>query len=87
MTLEKSQPKAHAVLHYMKGLTESLQQAYRKHSVNLYSKAGLIVCCVVFNPEDPLDMEELCGVMYEYECDVCAAEYVGETQRSLGQRT
>ena len=68
---EKRQPKAQAVLPYMKGLTERLQRAYRKHNVNLYSKAGFIVRSVVISRKDPLDTEEQCGVIYKCECDVC----------------
>ena len=83
---EKRQPKAHAVLTYMNGLTKRLHRAYRKDNVNLYSKTGFTARNAVVCPKDFLDTEEQCGVNYECESDVCGEAYVKETERSLTQR-
>ena len=77
---EKKQ-KSFAVLPYMKGITERLQRAYKKHTISLYSKRNALV-----SPKDPLDHAERCGVIYECACDVSGERYVGETGRSLRER-
>ena len=38
-------------------------------------------------PKDPLDDMEKCGVIYKVGCEECGQVYVGETERSLGERT
>ena len=40
----------------------------------------------VVRPKDPLDTAEQCGVIYLCECEVCGKSYIGETERSLGER-
>ena len=57
------------------------------NNVNLYSKAGFTVKRVVVSPKDIMDTDELCGMIYECECDVCGEVYVEEIERSLGHRT
>ena len=86
---ESDQEKKHklfVVLPYMKGMTERLQRAYKKHNISLYSKAGFTIRNALVSPKDPLDHSERCGVIYECACDVCGERYVGETGRSLGER-
>ena len=54
----------------MKGHTERLQRAFKKHIVKLYSKARYIVSEAVMTPKDPWDMETQGGVICECACDV-----------------
>jgi len=82
----ETRPKGIAVLPYMKGVSERLQRAYRKHGISMYSKAGYTVRNAVVRPKDPLDNDEQCGVIYECGCDNCGDKYIGETGRSLGER-
>ena len=58
----------------MKGVTERLQRAFRKHDMFLYAKAGFTIRNVVVSPKDPLDIGERCGVINECASDVL---YVG----------
>ena len=53
----------------------------------MYSKAGQTIRQTLVRPKDPLDPPEQCGVIYQTDCDVCGEVYVGETGRSLGERT
>ena len=41
-------------------------------------------CQSVFHPLLP---GEKCGVIYKFACEQCGDVYVGETERSLGERT
>ena len=38
-------------------------------------------------PKDPLLPVEKCGVIYKFACEQYGEVYVGETERSLGERT
>ena len=67
----------------MKGVTERLQRAFRKHDIALYAKAGFPIRNGMVNPKDPLDLREQYGGIYECVCDVCGELYVEETERSL----
>ena len=70
----------------MKGTTERLRRAYAKHNVKLYSKPGYTLRNALVRPKDPFTNEEKCGVIYKTECGVCQSIYIGETERSLGER-
>ena len=82
----KDKPVGFAVLPYIQGVTERLQRVYKKHNLSLYSKAGHTVRNVVVKPKDPLEKKEKCGVIYKSECSECGEVYIGETERSLGER-
>ncbi|XP_078614276.1 uncharacterized protein LOC144883555 [Branchiostoma floridae x Branchiostoma japonicum] len=86
-TEEKAPPASYAVLPYMKGVTERLKRAFAKHNVSLYSKPGYTLRNALVRPKDPLLPSEKCGVIYKVACEECGEVYVGETERSLGERT
>ena len=87
-TRDKEQrPAIYAVLPYMKGVTERLKRAYAKHNVSLFSKPGYTLRNALVRPKDPLLPSEKCGVIYKIACEQCGESYVGETERSLGERT
>ena len=79
--------KAFLGLLYMTGVTERLQKAYKQHNIQLFLKAGYTIRNTVVCPKDPLDPEDKCGVIYESKFDECGQLYVGEMERSLGERT
>ena len=68
--LEKPK-QAFVVLPYMKGVTERLQRAYEKDNSQLVCKAGYPIRNAVVCPNDPLDMEGKCGVIYECKSEEC----------------
>ena len=84
---QKEKQKGFVVLPYCKGISERLKRVFKKHGVSLYSKAGQTIRQSLVRPKDPLDPPEQCGVIYQTDCDVCGEIYVGETGRSLGERT
>ena len=47
-----------AVLPYIKGNMECRQQAFNKHNIRLYSKAGKTIRNAVVSPKDPLEEYE-----------------------------
>ena len=59
----------------------------RGRNINLYHKAGQTLRQVLVHPKDKMTPKEQCGVVYETECQVCGDRYIGETGRSLGERT
>ncbi|KAI8477848.1 Cartilage matrix protein [Branchiostoma belcheri] len=80
-------PASYAVLPYIKGVTERLKRAYAKHNVSLFSKPGYTLRNALVSPKDPLLPSEKCGTVYKISCEMCGEVYVGETERSLGERT
>lgn len=48
----------------MKGVTGSLQRAFKKHHISLYFKAGYTVRIAVVSPKHLLDLREQCAVIY-----------------------
>ena len=71
----------------VKGVTERFKQTLAKHNVSLYSKPGYTLRNALVKPKDPLDDMEKCGVICKVGCEECGQVYVGETDRSLGERT
>ncbi|KAI8509507.1 hypothetical protein Bbelb_133550 [Branchiostoma belcheri] len=80
-------PASYLVLPYIHGVTERLKRVYAKHNVSLYSKPGFTLRNPLVRPNDPLAPSEKCGVIYKIKCEECGEVYVGETERSLGERT
>ncbi|KAI8486079.1 hypothetical protein Bbelb_361790 [Branchiostoma belcheri] len=80
-------PSSFAVLPYIKGTTERLKRVFAKHNVSLFSKPGYNLRNALVSPKDPLDPSEKCGVIYKFVCEHCGETYVGETERSLGERS
>ncbi|XP_078698375.1 uncharacterized protein LOC144925943 [Branchiostoma floridae x Branchiostoma belcheri] len=80
-------PSSFAVLPYIKGTTERLKRVFAKHNVSLFSKPGYTLRNPLVSPKDPLDPSEKFGVIYKFVCEHCGETYVGETERSLGERS
>ena len=70
----------------MKGVTERLRRSYNKYNVQLHSTGGQTLRNSLVKPKDPLTPEEKCGTIYKIQCPVCGEYYVGESERSLGER-
>ena len=71
----------------MKGVSERLQRSFKKRNISLYHKAGQTLRQLLVHPKDKMEPQEQCGVVYEHGCGVCGEVYIGETGRSLGERT
>ena len=83
---EQTRSKTHVVLLYVQGMTERLQQVFRKHDIALHSKPGYTVKQALVDPKDKLSGDEKRGVIYSVRCQSCDAEYIGETERKLSTR-
>ena len=68
----------------MKGVTEHLQRAFKKHDIRLYSNTGYTVRNAMVSSKDPLDICEQCGVIYACGCEVCDKLYMDEIGREIG---
>lgn len=54
--------------------------------MNIYHKPFNTLRSQLVNPKDKPDKLKKCGIIYCVKCDVCDAEYIGETARTLGIR-
>ena len=70
----------------MKGVTERLLRAYKKHGIQLFCKAGYTTRNAVVCPNDHVEPEEKCGIVYECKNEEYGQLYVGVMERSLGER-
>ena len=55
-TVVERRCKQCAVLPYMKGITDRLQRAFKKHDILLYAKTGFTIRNVVVSPRDRLNL-------------------------------
>ena len=58
------------------GVMERLQRVYQNHNIHLLCKARYTIRNVVLHLNDPLDLEEKCGMVYECKCEECGQLYV-----------
>lgn len=71
--VEDKKRKHYAVLRYMKGITQNVQRAFRKH-ISLYTKAGFTIRNTVVSLKGALDIDKQCVVIYGIACDVCRGD-------------
>ena len=81
--------KKHAAivtLPYIRGVTERIQRAMRKHNINTPVKPHTKLRQLLVKPKDKIKPENKCNVIYEIPCLSCNNTYIGETGRSFATR-
>ena len=80
--------RAHMVVPYTKGLSESLKKACSKHGVQVYFRGGRIIRSLLVAPKDKDSIIKKSGVIYKYKCDRVKhdEEYIGESSRTFGEK-
>ncbi|KAI8487296.1 hypothetical protein Bbelb_350940 [Branchiostoma belcheri] len=63
-----------------------MKSYYFKLKRKVAGKSGYTLRNALVSPKDPLDPSEKCGVISKFVCEHCGETYVGETERSLGER-
>ena len=84
--LEKSDRPIHVTIPYVQGLSESLQNIFKKHNVSAAVKPHTTLKRLLVHPKDKRTPQETAGVVYEIPCRDCPSVYVGETGRRYGVR-
>ena len=71
---------------YVRGLSESVKNAFRKYGINVYFKSGTTIKSMLIKPKDEDDKMKKSGVIYRITCDSCEENYVGEARRVFEDR-
>ena len=80
--------KSYMVLHYVKGLSESMKNVGTKHSIQTYFKGGNTIKSHLMTPKDKDHISKKSGIIYRFKCNrvECDDEYIGESSRTLGEQ-
>ncbi|XP_048120771.1 uncharacterized protein LOC125308359 [Alosa alosa] len=73
-------------LPYVRGVTERVQRAMRKHHIITPVKPHIKLRQILVHPKDQIPPEKKCDVIYEIPCLTCNKMYIGETGRQFGTR-
>ena len=70
---------------YMKGLSESCKNIYRRHGIEMHFKGANTIRQFLVHPKDKDNILKKGGVIYRYKCCRvdCEDEYIGESGRTL----
>jgi hypothetical protein len=72
---------------YVTGLGESIRRIMYKSGTEVVWNRGKTLRSMTCNLKDKLDMKETPNSIYRLPCSECAASYIGESRRRLGDRT
>ena len=77
------------VIPYTKGIVESIKHILGKYGIQVHFKGNTTIKQVLMKPKDQDPKEKKSGVIYSYQCNhlACNEEYIGETARTLGERS
>ena len=75
-------PSGHAVLPYIKGLTEPLTRVLRKHDIKVCNRPLKSLQHEFPSVKHRPPPEEQTNVVYKIPCKDCTWNYIGETGRS-----
>ena len=78
--------KLSVVIPYIKGFSEQIRPVLGKYSIPTYFKPMNTLRQLLVKPKDPVDKENVVGLVYKIKCEECEAMYVGDTERSLQSR-
>ena len=79
-------PTGHAVLPYIKCLTEPLTRVLRKYDIKVYDKPTKTLQQEFPSPKDRPETEKQTNVIYKITCKDCSWSYIGETGRCFETR-
>ena len=82
-----SNQRPYMVVSYVKGLSESLKNVYRKHGVQVYCKRGDTIKSLLMAPKDKDPITKKSGIIYRYKWNrvECDDEHIGESSRTFGE--
>ena len=74
------------ILPYVKGCSERLSRILRKHDVGVSFKPFNKLRSIFGRQKDPIEPDQVLGVVYEVPCSDCDRTYIGQTGNSLRTR-
>ena len=81
--------EARVVIPYIKGLSEQYRHTLAKYRVRVFFKGTSTIKSLLMNPKDPIPDAQKTDIIDHWKCpanNCTAAEYIGETNRSLNER-
>ena len=84
--LDKDACRRRVVLPYVNGCTERLSRILRKHDVGVYYRPFNKLRSIFGYQKDPIEPNQVRGVVYEVPCSDCDRTYIGQTGNSLHTR-
>ena len=83
-----SNKKPYRVVPYMKGLSESCKNIYRRHGIEMHFKGDNTIRQLLVHPKDKDVILKKSGVIYRYKCGRvdCDNECIGESGRTFAER-
>ena len=82
----KVEHRGMVTLPYVRGVTERIQRAMRKHHISTPVRPHTKMRQMLVHPKDQTPPEKKCDVIYEIPCQTCRKTYIGETGRAFGTR-
>ena len=83
---KSSSTNKRVVLPYVKGCSERIARILRKYDVGVCYKPFNKLRSIFGLQKDPLEPDQVCGVVYEVPCSDCNKTYIGQTKNSLRTR-
>ena len=79
--------KPFIVVPYMKGLSESCRNIWRKHGIEMFFKGANTIRELLVHPKDKDNIPKKSGVIYRYKCSRVdyEDEYIGESGRTFAE--
>ncbi|XP_060794656.1 uncharacterized protein LOC132897207 isoform X1 [Neoarius graeffei] len=84
--INKQEHRGVVTLPYIRGITERIQRAMRKHNINTPVKPHTTLRQILVHPKDRIHPDNRCNTIYEIPCQLCNKTYIGETGRSFNTR-
>ena len=78
--------KSFTCLLYIYGTTEKIQRVLNDVDVKVAMKPFATIAKYLPSPKDPLDVNEITGIIYQVPCHDCPFVYIGQTKRDLKSR-
>ena len=80
--------KSYMVLPYVKGLSESMKNAGKKHGIQTYFRGGNTIKSLLMTPKDKDHISKKSGIIYRFKCNrvECDDEYIRESSRTFGEK-
>ena len=70
-------------LPYIHGTTDKIQRVLNDVGVKVAMRPFVTIGKSLPSPKDPLDVNEITGIIYQVPCHDCPFVYIGQTKRDL----
>ena len=74
-------------LPYVKGTSEQVKRIFNDHNINCTFYTTTTLHKLLSHAKDPVSSEQRYNIVYKYDCKDCEAVCLGESKRTLAERT